>query len=43
MKGIHNWKEQIVSSKHKFMGDQIAFKEAPEPTNILWENRDVTA
>jgi hypothetical protein len=42
LKGTRNWKEELVQAKHKFMDEFIAFQEAPEPTNIIWENRDTT-
>lgn len=42
LKGTRNWKEQLVSAKHSFMGEPLAMQEAPEPTNIIWENRDKT-
>eukprot|EP00347_Sterkiella_histriomuscorum_P002409 403368266 len=42
IKGKKNWKKEIVNSKHKFFDDYLCFQEAPEPTNIIWENRDRT-
>ena len=42
LRGVKNWKGKLTSAKHTFNGQLIAFNEAPEPTNILWENRDVT-
>ena len=42
MKGKKNWKEQLVSAKSSFLGEPFAMQEAPEPTNIIWENRDKT-
>jgi hypothetical protein len=26
----------------KFMEEPLAFEEAPEPTNIIWENRHIS-
>ena len=37
-----NWKKKLIESKHKFLGHPFAMKEAKEPTNIKWENRDKT-
>lgn len=31
-----------ISSDIEFMGTPICFVEAPEPTNIIWENRQVS-
>lgn len=42
MKPTRNWKQEIVSSKHTLLGEPLAFWEAPEPTNIIWEHRDRT-
>lgn len=40
--GERNWKRQLISAKHTFLNDQFALAQAPEPTNIIWENRDLT-
>lgn len=42
IKGKRNWKREVVSAEHRFLGDFVSFEEAPEPTNIIWENRDKT-
>lgn len=42
LKGIKNWKNELVRSKVKLLGEPFAMQEAPEPTNIIWENRDKT-
>jgi hypothetical protein len=42
LKGIKNWKNELVSAKATLLGQPFAMQEAPEPTNIIWENRDKT-
>ena len=37
-----NFKREIIETKYKFLGEPLCFWEAPEPTNIIWENRDKT-
>lgn len=37
-----NWKREIIESKYKFFDEHLSFWEAPEPTDIIWENRDKT-
>lgn len=36
-----NWKNEVTSDK-TFLDQPLFFKEAPEPTNIVWENRNVS-
>lgn len=38
--GKKNWKDEIVSSEYTLLGEPLSMTQAPEPTNIIWENRD---
>jgi hypothetical protein len=31
-----------LTSEHDILGEPLYFREAPEPTNILWENRHMS-
>lgn len=42
MKPKRNWKGVVTWTEHLFMDQNLYFKEAPEPTDIIWENRNVT-
>jgi hypothetical protein len=43
LKGKKNWLRKLVDAKYRFQGELMEIKAAHEPTNIIWENRDVSA
>jgi hypothetical protein len=42
LKGVRNWKNELVQASASLLNEPFAMWEAPEPTNIIWENRDKT-
>ena len=42
MKPKRDWRGRVSWTKHLLMMEPLHFKEAPEPTDIIWENRNVT-
>eukprot|EP00347_Sterkiella_histriomuscorum_P007945 403346963 len=40
LKGQKNWLQDVKHSKHKYFDLPLCFNEAPEPTDIIWENRN---
>lgn len=40
-KGTFDWKGNL-SAEHEFDGAPLYFDDAPEPTNIIWEHRQIT-
>lgn len=41
IKGKINWLNKVKANK-EFLNAPLFFREAPEPTNIIWENRNKT-
>lgn len=39
--GYYNWKGELIA-ENEFDGAGLYFNEAPEPTNIIWEHRQIT-